>query len=209
LAFSLIPREEKFFDLFDQQAQWLKKSASLFKDLAREWRQNHPALEQLREVEHECDITTHEIIDMLNRTFVTPIDREDIHELAKIQDDVVDIIQAVSERLQLFNIQSSTKELLELAEILEESITNVTKAVSSIRDINRPRRILDYCIEINRLENRGDRTYERAIGDLFNNSSGDVLNVIKWKDIYDAAEQAIDKCEDIANTIESIVVKNG
>jgi predicted phosphate transport protein (TIGR00153 family) len=208
LAFSLIPREEKFFDFFDQQAQWLKKAASLFKDLAKEWKPDHPAIVQLREVEHECDITTHEIIDMLNRTFVTPIDREDIHELAKIQDDVVDIIQAVSERMLLFRIQSSTKELLELAEILEEAIANVTKAVSSIRDINRPRRILDYCIEINRLENRGDRTYERAIGDLFNNST-DVLNVIKWKEIYDAAEQAIDKCEDIANMIEGIVVKNG
>jgi uncharacterized protein len=208
LAFSLIPREEKFFDFFDQQAQWLKKAASLFKDLAKEWKPDHPAIVQLREVEHECDITTHEIIDMLNRTFVTPIDREDIHELAKIQDDVVDIIQAVSERMLLFRIQSSTKELLELAEILEEAVANVTKAVSSIRDINRPRRILDYCIEINRLENRGDRTYERAIGDLFNNST-DVLNVIKWKEIYDAAEQAIDKCEDIANMIEGIVVKNG
>ncbi|MCI0618569.1 DUF47 family protein, partial [bacterium] len=113
-----------------------------------------------------------------------------------------------SERMLLFRIQTSTKELLELAEILEEAINNVTKAVSSIRDINRPRRILDYCIEINRLENRGDRTYERAIGELFNNSS-DVLNVIKWKEIYDATEQAIDKCEDIANTIEGIVVKHG
>jgi predicted phosphate transport protein (TIGR00153 family) len=208
LAFSLLPREEKFFDFFEQQAQWLKKAAALFKELARDWSPSHAAIEQLREVEHECDITTHEIMDMLNRTFVTPIDREDIHELAKVHDDVVDIIQAVSERMLLFRIQTSTKELLELAEILEEAINNVTKAVSSIRDMNRPRRILDYCIEINRLENRGDRTYERAIGELFNNSS-DVLNVIKWKEIYDATEQAIDKCEDIANTIEGIVVKHG
>jgi uncharacterized protein len=208
LAFSLIPREEKFFDFFEQQAQWLKKAAALLKQLAAEWSPDHAALEQLREVEHECDITTHEIIDMLNRTFVTPIDREDIHQLAKEQDDVVDIIQAVSARMLLFRISASTKELLEMAEILEEAITNVTKAVSSIRDINRPRRILDLCIEINRLENRGDRTYERAIGELFNHSS-DVLHVIKWKDIYDATEQAIDKCEDIANTIEGIVVKHG
>ncbi len=208
MAFSLIPREEKFFDFFEQQAQWLKTAAALFKDLAREWKPDHPSFQKLREVEHECDITTHEIIDMLNRTFVTPIDREDIHELAKEQDDVVDIIHAVSERMHLFRIESSTKELLELAEILEEAISNVTKAVNSIRDLNRPRRILDYCIEINRLENRGDRTYERAIGELFNNSP-DVLYVIKWKDIYDATEQAIDKCEDIANTVEGIVVKHG
>jgi uncharacterized protein Yka (UPF0111/DUF47 family) len=146
---------------------------------------------------------------MLNRTFVTPIDREDIHGLAKDLDDVVDIIHAVSERMRLFQIESSTTVLVELAEILEEAIQNVSKAVISIREINRPRRILDLCIEINRLENRGDRTYERAISDLFNKSTTDVLNVIKWKEIYDAAEQGIDKCEDIANTIEGIVVKHG
>ncbi|HSE42142.1 MAG TPA: DUF47 family protein [Acidobacteriota bacterium] len=209
MAFSLMPREVKFFDFFEQQAKWLQTAATLFKELATDWRPDHPAMQKLKEVEHECDITTHEIIDMLNRTFVTPIDREDIHGLAKDLDDVVDIIHAVSERMRLFRIESSTKELLELAEILEEAILNVSKAVSSIRDINRPRRILDLCIEINRLENRGDRTYEKAIGDLFNNSTTNVLNVIKWKEIYDAAEQGIDKCEDIANTIEGIVVKHG
>ena len=209
MGFSLMPREEKFFDFFEQQVRWLQAAAALLKELASDWKPNHPALQKLKEVEHECDITTHEIIDMLNRTFVTPLDREDIHGLAKDLDDVVDIIHAVSERMRLFQITSGTKELLELSEILEEAILNVSKAVISVRDINRPRRILDLCIEINRLENRGDRTYEKAIGDLFNNSTDDVLYVIKWKEIYDAAEQAIDKCEDIANTIEGIVVKHG
>ena len=204
-----MPREEKFFDFFEQQVRWLQSAAILLKELASDWKPNHPALQKLKEVEHECDITTHEIIDMLNRTFVTPLDREDIHELAKDLDDVVDIIHAVSERMRLFQIESATKELFELSEILEEAILNVSKAVISVRDMNRPRRILDLCIEINRLENRGDRTYEKAIGDLFNNSTTDVLYVIKWKEIYDAAEQAIDKCEDIANTIEGIVVKHG
>jgi predicted phosphate transport protein (TIGR00153 family) len=208
VAFSLIPREEKFYDLFDQQAQSLQTGAALFKKLVAEWKPDHPALQQLRDLEHECDRTTHEIIDRLNRTFVTPMDREDIHAMAKELDDVVDIIQAISERMLLFRIEKTTDYLLELAGILEDAVLNVTKAVASIRDMGRPRRILDYCIEINRLENHADRTYEKAIGYLFDNSL-DVLNLIKWKEIYDAIELAIDKCEDIANTIEGIVVKNG
>ena len=208
MAFSLIPREEKFFDLFEQQVKSLEEAAKAFVDMVQDWNDKHPAIARLRDLEHECDITTHEIMDKLNRTFVTPFDREDIHALAKELDDVIDIIQAISERMLLFKVTGSSDDLLELAKTLEEAISNVAKAVTSIRDLNRPRRILDYCIEINRLENRGDRTSERAIGNLFQGNQ-DPLEVMKWKEIYDATESAIDKCEDIANIIEGIVVKHG
>ncbi|MCI0412461.1 DUF47 family protein [bacterium] len=208
MAFSLIPRDEKFFDLFEQQARSIQEAAKQFLDLVQDWNDKHPGIARLRDLEHECDITTHEIMDKLNRTFVTPIDREDIHALAKELDDVVDIIQAISERMLLFNITKTSEELIELAKTLEEAVHNVSKALTSIRELNRPRRILDYCIEINRLENRGDRTSERAIGALFHNNQ-DPMEVIKWKEIYDATESAIDKCEDIANIIEGIVVKHG
>jgi predicted phosphate transport protein (TIGR00153 family) len=208
MAFSLIPREEKFFDLFEQQAKSVENAATTFVELVRDWNSKHPGIAKLRDLEHECDITTHEIMDKLNRTFVTPFDREDIHSLAKELDDVVDIIQAVSERMLLFNIETTSEDLIELAKTLEEAVMNVSKAINSVRELNRPRRILDYCIEINRLENRGDRTSERAIGNLFD-SNQDAMNVIKWKEIYDATESAIDKCEDIANIIEGIVVKHG
>jgi predicted phosphate transport protein (TIGR00153 family) len=206
MAFSLIPREEKFFDLFDQMAKSLREAASLFKELSMNWDPNSPTIQKLRDLEHECDITTHEIMDKLNRTFVTPIDREDIHTLATELDDVVDIIQAISERMILFRISSVREDLIELAKVLEEAIANVSKAITSIRELNRPRRILDYCIEINRLENRGDRTFEQAIAKLFDHAN-EPLEIIKWKEIYDATESAIDKCEDLANTIEGIVVK--
>lgn len=206
MAFSLIPREEKFFDLFDQMARSLQDAAALFKELSMNWDPNSQAIQKLRDLEHECDITTHEIMDKLNRTFVTPIDREDIHVLATELDDVVDIIQAISERMLLFRIDRVREDLIELAKILEEAIANVTKAITSIRDLNRPRRILDYCIEINRLENRADRTFEQAIARLFDNVV-EPLEIIKWKEIYETAESAIDKCEDLANTIEGIVVK--
>jgi predicted phosphate transport protein (TIGR00153 family) len=208
MAFSLIPREEKFFDLFEQQVKSCHEAASLFKTLVSNWSMDHEALPKLRDIEHECDITTHEIMDKLNRTFVTPLDREDIHQLAHDLDDVVDIIQAVSERMQLFRIEKTSDDLIEMAKILEEAVANLMKAVGSIRNLNRPRRILDYCIEINRLENRGDRTQERAIGNLFNNVL-DPVEIIKWKEIYDSTEAAIDKCEDVANTIEGIIVKHG
>lgn len=206
MGFSLIPREEKFFDLFDQMAKALQDGAALFTNLCMNWDPNSPAIQKLRDLEHECDITTHEIMDKLNRTFVTPIDREDIHGLAKELDDVIDIIQAISERMVLFRIDRVREDLIELAKILEEAIANVTKAITSIRELNRPRRILDYCIEINRLENRADRTFEQAIAKLFNNDNKPI-DIIKWKEIYDATESATDKCEDLANTIEGIVVK--
>jgi predicted phosphate transport protein (TIGR00153 family) len=208
MAFSLIPRDEKFFDLFEQMVQSLEEGAKIFLDLATNWSAEHPGIERLRDIEHECDITTHEIMDKLNRTFVTPIDREDIHSLAKELDDVIDIIQAVSERMVLFHIKKTSEDLIELAKTLEEAVSTVSKAVVSVRELNRPRRILDYCIEINRLENRGDRTTERAMGKLFQDNP-DPMDVLKWKDIYDSTESAIDKCEDVANIIEGIVVKNG
>ncbi len=206
--FSLIPKDEKFFDLLDQQSLAILQGATLFKDLATHWQENHPNIVKLRDLEHECDITTHEILDKLNRTFVTPLDREDIHMLAKQLDDVIDIIQSVSERMLLFRIKTTKDDLIELADILEEAVSIIPKAITSIRRIDRPKRILDYCIEINRLENRGDRAAERAIGSLFQKEK-DPMEVIKWKEIYDSVEFAIDRCEDIANTIEGIVVKYG
>lgn len=208
MAFSFIPKEEKFFDLFEQQAKSLQSAASMFKELVLNWSSDSSGAQGLRDLEHECDLTTHEIMDKLNRTFVTPLDREDIHELAKELDDVIDIIQAISERMILFRIEKVTEDLIELANILEDAIFTMAKAVGSIRELNRPRRVLDYCIEINRLENSGDRAYERAIANLFDKHT-DPIYILKWKEIYDSTEMAIDKCEDIANTIEGIVVKNG
>lgn len=208
MRFFLIPRDEKFYDLLEQHALAILQGATLFKDLTENWQKSHPAIAMLRDLEHECDITTHEIMDKLNRTFITPIDREDIHVLAKALDDVIDIIQSISERMVLFGIERKSVDLVDLATILEEAASFVTKAVAGVRELKRSRRILDYCIEINRLENSGDRIAERAIGKLFHEER-DPMEVIKWKEIYDSTEVAIDKCEDIANIIEGIVAKYG
>lgn len=208
MAFSFIPKEEKFFDLFEQQAKSLQAGAKALTELVSDWSISHQGIARLKELEHECDITTHEIMDKLNRTFVTPLDREDIHHLATELDDVMDFIQAISSILVLFHIEKTSEDLIEMVKVLEEAVSNVSKAVSSIRDMNRPRRILDYCIEINRLENRADRMFELAIAKLFDNTR-DPVEIIKWKEIYDTTETATDKCEDVANTIEGIVVKHG
>ncbi|MBI4422571.1 MAG: DUF47 domain-containing protein [Elusimicrobia bacterium] len=207
MGISLLPKEEKFFELFETQAVHNVEAARLFKELAQKWDPDSPSIEKLREIEHEADITTHEVIDRLNRTFITPFDREDIHALASELDDIVDLIQSTSVRMKLFHIAASSGDLAELADILWQSTENVRKAVHELKDLGNQRRLLDYCIEINRLENAGDLALGHALGRLFTGKP-DPLEVIKWKEIYEATEAAIDKCEDVANIIESILVKH-
>lgn len=204
--FNILPKEEKFFDLFEAQAAHNVEAAKVFRDLARSWSLESQAFARLQDIEHEADITTHEVYDRLNRTFVTPFDREDIHELAGELDDVVDLIQSISMRMHVYRVGHATEDLRQLADILHGAAENVRKAIGDLRDPEKARRVLDYCIEINRLENAGDRALETAIGKLFHGKP-DPLEVIKWKEIYEGIEIAIDKCEDVANTMESILVK--
>ncbi|MBI5631391.1 MAG: DUF47 domain-containing protein [Elusimicrobia bacterium] len=207
MAFNLSPKEEKFFELFEAQAGRNVEAARVFHELAGKWSLESPAFAQLEDIEHEADITAHEIYDKLNRTFVTPFDREDIHALASELDDIVDLIQAIASRMQLYRVEKSSDDLKELADILYHSAENVRKAIVELKNPEKSRRVLDYCIEINRLENAGDRALAVAIGKLFQGKP-DPLEVIKWKEIYEVTETAIDKCEDVANTIESILVKH-
>jgi len=208
MGFSLIPREEKFFDLFEELASHNVEAARTFKELAKNWSIDSPAFDRIRDIEHEADITTHEIKDRLNRTFVTPFDREDIHELASDLDDIVDLIQAISSRIYLYRVSHSNDDLVQLADILWQATEGVRKAVKELRAPEKKRRLLDHCIEINRLENAGDQALGVAIGRLFQGTP-DPLEVIKWKEVYEVTEAAIDKCEDVANRLESIVVKQG
>ncbi|MBI5882650.1 MAG: DUF47 domain-containing protein [Elusimicrobia bacterium] len=208
MAFNIIPKEEKFFELFEAQAAHNEDAARTFRELMKNWSLQSPAFDKLRDIEHEADITTHEIIDKLNRTFVTPFDREDIHELASKMDDIVDILQSLSLRMQLYGIQRVTEDLIAMSETVLHAVECLRKAVPHLKDLRETRRILDYCIEINRLENAGDNALAHAISNLFKGKP-DPLEVIKWKEIYEGTEEAIDRCEDVANTIEGIVVKQG
>ena len=205
--FGFIPKEEKFFELFDAQAAHNVQAATMFRELVSAWNPKSDAFRKLQDIEHEADITAHEIYDKLNRTFITPFDREDIHLLASELDDVVDIVQSVASRMQLYHIDTVKADVEPLAEVLQLAAENMAKAISELKNPEKSRRIQDYCIEINRLENAGDRALEQAISRLFEGKP-EPLEVIKWKEIYEGIEAAIDKCEDVAHMIEAILVKN-
>jgi predicted phosphate transport protein (TIGR00153 family) len=207
VSFSLIPKDEKFFDILEEASDNVQKGAAVFRDLVADWSLTSDKIQQIRDLEHEGDRMTHEVIDRLNRTFITPIDREDIHSLATELDDVIDIIQATMDRMQLYRIDKTSPILVQMAEVLVKATHAIGKAIKSLRDLKHSRRTLDFCIEINRLENEGDAILKVALGELFATPK-DVLETIKWKEIYEASEYATDKCEDIANVIEGIVVKN-
>jgi uncharacterized protein len=205
--FSLFPKDEKFFDMFERATVNLHKGGEAFKDLLEDFTNIEHKVKNIKEIEHEGDIITHEIFDKLNRTFITPIDREDIHQITSEMDDVLDYILATADRFQLYKIKKPTPEVMKLTEVLLSSIDIVGKAVYSLKDLKRTRRTLDHCVELNRLENEGDMIHKAAIAELFADGK-DAIEIIKWRDIYDHLESAIDKCEDLADTVEGIVVKN-
>ncbi len=208
MKLTLIPKEEKFFELFELQAEHNLAAARLFHEMAKRWPARQEEIDKLHAIEHEADITAHEIHDRLNRTFITPLDREDIHALASELDDIVDLVQHVALRMHLYRIEEPTPELIDLSDTLRQAVDNVRKAVVELGKPEKIRRTLDYCIEVNRLENTADRIMEAALAKLFGGRPGP-LEVIKWKEVYEGIEAAIDKCEDVANTIESILVKQG
>lgn len=206
MAFNLIPKEEKFFELFEAQAAHNTAAAKLFREMARSWTRETTPFDRLRDIEHEADMTCHEIYDKLNRTFVTPFDREDIRELASELDTVVDLIESVGQRMYLYQIDKSNDDLVRLTDILWQCTETVSKAIGELKTPAKSRRVLDYCIEVNRLENAGDQALGAAIGRLFQGKP-EPLEVMKWKEIFETVEQAIDKCEDVAHTLETILVK--
>jgi len=182
------------------------KGAGLLLDLVGDTSRAETLRREIEEVEHEGDIITHDIADRLNRTFVTPFDHEDIHELAGRLDDILDNIEATADRMFLYEAGTPTKEMVDLVKVLAEATQVLQKAVTGLSNMKNARRILDYCIEIHRLENVGDEDSRIALAKLF--KGGDAIHALKWKEIYDHVEDALDKCEDVASIVEGIVVKH-
>jgi hypothetical protein len=202
-----LPRSERFFELFLQAARNICKGADLLVDLISDHTRAAELRREIEEVEHEGDITTHEIADRLNRTFITPFDHEDIHALAGRMDDVLDNIEATADRMFLYEAGPATPEMVSLVKVLADATKALERAIEGLSDIGRnARRIMDHCIEIHRFENVGDEESRHALGKLFKGS--DALHALKWKEIYDHVENAIDKCEDVASIVEGIVVKH-
>jgi uncharacterized protein len=199
----LVPREESFFDLFEQMAQKVNEGADDLLALLENYTDLDKRVGRILDIEHEGDEITHEVIQRLNTTFVTPFDREDIHRLASNLDDVLDHIEAAAEYLQLHRIAEPLPQMISLAQTLLEAAYKTAQAMPRFRKMSG---LDEYWVEINRLENEGDRVYRRGIADLF---SGDykAMDVLKWKDIIDELEAAMDEVEDVANTLEGIALK--
>lgn len=208
MAISFMPKEVKFFDFLNLQTENIVKAADCFKHAVKQGRFDEETVKKIKNYEHEGDTLSHEIVDMLNRTFITPIDREDIYALANQLDDVLDMLNAMAGRMKLYKLNPADEHFAQFIDLIDQAAAALANAVKHMSDTKRQRRVLDYCIEINRLENLGDAVREKAIGNLFDNEK-DPMQVIKWKEIYEVAEGTLDKCEHVAKVIESILVKHG
>ena len=163
---------------------------------------------RLKEIEHEADIITHTTYAKMHTTFLTPLDREDICALVNKMDSVLDMIEASAMRINLYKVKTPSEAIIELALILDKAVNKIKIIVHGMRDMKNARRILDACVEINTLENEGDVILRKTIARLFENEK-DVVELIKWKEIYERLEEAIDVCEDVSNIAEGIVLKHG
>ncbi len=204
--FSLFPREEKFFVLFEQSAQNAVKVAHQLKDLVNTWENVKERVDMITTLEHDGDAITHQVMAQLYRTFVTPLDREDITLLAQTLDDITDLIHAAADAMVLYKVDRPTDKAKELAAIVVEATIEVEQGVAEIHDRIDRDKLLKHSMEINRLENVADGIYRSALAELFV-SSPDYTYLIKWREIYENIESAIDKCEDIANVLEGLALK--
>jgi hypothetical protein len=201
----LFPKKIDFFEIFDKAIDNLAKATDTLVALFRDYSDVEAKTKEIYDYEQEGDLLTHEIMKELNKTFLTPIDREDIHALAARIDDVLDLIWASVDRMVVYKIEAPTSEAITIAEDLQMTAGILKKALRELRGKSYLR-VQEHCIEINRLENRIDRLYRDALGKLLN-TPNDPVYIIKWKDIYQLLEDASDRCEDVANILEGIVLK--
>ncbi len=203
----LFPKTVDFLAYFERASENLVEGALAFRDLVDHYDDLPLKVQRIKHIENEGDRITHQTLDALNKTFITPIDREDIHSLISALDDVLDLIDAAAHRLLAYKIESPTPELKEYTESLIRPIETLKTACLLMDNMRHARRILDLCVEVNRLENEADNLHRVAITDLFDNEK-DPIRLLKLKEIYENLESAIDRCEDVANIIEGIVLKN-
>jgi predicted phosphate transport protein (TIGR00153 family) len=203
--FKLIPREEAFFDMFRKAAHNLTEGSRLLKEMMESYKDPVEQARRIKDVEHVGDGITHDIVRKLNQTFITPIDREDIYGLASAVDDVLDLVEAVSDRFVVYKIAKPTDTAVKLADILHQASLAVAVGIDQLG--KRHAELQGHCIRINSLENEADRVMRDAISGLFQEEK-DPIAVIKWKEIYENFEEGTDRCEDVANILERIALKH-
>ena len=204
MRFRLIPKEERFFDDFVAMAEQIRLGAGLLQEMVAPEQPLWDKADEIKEVEHKCDFLTHAVIQRLHKTFVTPLDREDIHALARSLDDVIDAIDDSAAVLRLYKIDHVRQEARDQVRII---VACTDQLVSAMKALGKKQQISGCAVEINRLENEADRVHQAALRRLFEEER-DPIAIIKWKEILDFLELATDRCEDIANVLEGVVVKH-
>jgi uncharacterized protein len=204
---ALFPRDTNFYDLFERGVSKVYEGVQLLGDLVKDFTNVPLKAKRIKDVEHEADLITHETMEKLNKTFVTPLDREDIHDLISSLDNILDHVEAAADKFSLYRIAEVKPDAVLLTDILSHAVREVQTTIGQIRHLKGANSVLKHCIEINRIENEGDFVYRSAIAKLFEKGD-DPLEVIKWKEVYESIENAIDSCEDVANVIEGVALKN-
>ncbi len=202
----LIPHDKVFFDMFEKQAAVVKEAAWQLVALTEDFTNVNEKRHAIEKLEHKGDMITHDIYEQLNRTFITPLDPEEISRLASALDEVLDYIDGSAEKMFYYNIPGTDSHMIELAKLIHLSAAEIESAVKGIRSIKDPRYVEERCIEVNRLENLADDVLAHAVTDLF--KTNDAITIIKLKDIYEHLETATDYCEDVANVLSDIAIRH-
>ncbi|MEK7395558.1 MAG: DUF47 family protein [Candidatus Poribacteria bacterium] len=206
MAFKFLPKGFNFLELFEKQVDCAVEASRYFSMLVSKITLDDTYVKKMQELEHQGDEAAHEIIEHLNKTFITPFDREDIHELTKELDNITDMIYNIARRLAIYRFNEVNETLVNFASVIEKSVQEVASVVKGLNNLKNSKSIQESCVEINRLENVGDTMRDSALAELFDTIKDPIL-VIKWKEIYEFAETVLDICEDVANVVESILVK--
>jgi uncharacterized protein len=203
----LFPKEENFFNFFEELADKIEEGGKFFLEMTKNRDYSAAKVSRLKEIEHEADVITHKTYERMHKTFLTPIDREDIYALVNKMDSIMDVIEATAIRIHMYNVKKPDDEIIKQAEILFQAITKIKEIIYGLRNMKNSKMILDGCVEINTLENAGDVVLRSIITELFIKEK-DAIELIKWKEIFERIEEAIDVCEDVSNTVEGIVLKH-
>ncbi len=203
----LLPRETSFFSFFEKHAALTLEGAKAFRDLVAAGGAIPELAKRIKQIEHEADTVTHQCVEALHKTFITPIEREDVHRLISRLDDILDYVEAAAERIILYEIDELTPEVRELAQVLVKAAERLAVTLHGLRDMKHAEPILEACVDVNRLENEADAILRIAVARLFREEANPIT-VIKWKEIYEDLESASDRCEDVANIVEGIVLEN-
>jgi uncharacterized protein len=203
-----LPRETSFFDFFEQHAALTIEGTKEFLSMVTTGANIAAKCRRISDIEHETDTITHRCVEALHKTFITPIDRDSIHTLITRMDDVMDFVEAAAERIELYEITSMTNDVRDMSDVLYRSAQQVELAVRGLRHLKDTQQTLKLCIDINRLENEADAILRRSVARLFKEEK-DPITIIKWKEIYENLEDASDRCEDVANIIEGVILEHG